>query len=402
MFVSQTHLPQLLAEAHYVDRAFHEREIDALFMPGWHCVGVADQFPREGDYRTTELFGRPLLCWRVENRFRVFLNVCAHRFCTLTDRPCGRAAGHIKCQYHGWEYDETGNTCRIPDAQSFRPLKKGELGLKEYRTETVGQLIFMTFSDAAPSLAEFLGPELMEICQTWFSPDHRITLVNDLALRCNWKIAIENVLESYHIACVHPQTFTQFPDQARCTHDFHATYDHYIDDYRNHPSSARGERFIQALIGAPTEYRWHHILRYPNVVLGGATPWHYIQMIWPVAPDASRSLTFLMHYSGPKGSAWAFLLHRALKRLGAAFSRRVQQEDADIYPSVHRGTVAPDRPYGGGLISAREERIFAFQEYLLRSTGSPLPPTARPFTAASASAPATADADLTAARSALE
>jgi choline monooxygenase len=378
MFVSQTHLPQLLDEAHYTDPALHEREVERLFLPVWHCLAVWDQFPRDGDFLTTELFGRPLILWRTQDRVRAFLNVCAHRFSTLTNKPRGRFDGRMKCQYHGWEYDQTGNTCKIPDAQCFRPLKKGELGLKEYRAEMLGQLVFITFNDDAPSLREFLGPELVDLCLHWFSFEHRITRIADMPLACNWKIVVENVLEAYHLECVHPKTFRSYPAPEDCSHEFHPTFDHYMHDYRNLPASCGPERLVCRLTGQSPEYKWHHLLRYPNTVLGGAGPWHYIQMVWPLTATTCRWMTITMHYSGRRGGWWPFLMHRLLKRLGALAAKQVQREDAAIYPSVHRGTAAPDRPHGGGLISAREERIFAFQEYVLRGNGERVPIRHRP------------------------
>lgn len=373
MFVSETHLPQLLSVSHYTDPEFHRREVESLFLGSWHCVAVADQFPKVGDYVTIEVHERPLIVWRTDKGFKTFLNVCTHRFSTLTDKPQGSCPGRLKCQYHGWEYDGDGNTCKIPDAQSFRPLKKGELGLREYRTETVGQLIFVNLSPEAPPVREFLGAELVELCERWFSPQHRLTLVSDLPLACNWKIVVENVLESYHIACVHPKSFAEYPRPEHCTHAFHPTYDHYIHDFTDEPRYAKPERFAARIIGRPPDYQWHHLLRYPHLVLGGAGPHHYIQMIWPTSPTTCRSRWITMHDSGPRGSWWAFLMHRGLLRWGQYISKQVQREDALIYPSVHRGTAVVDRPHGGGLISAREERIFAFQEMVLRGTGEPLP-----------------------------
>lgn len=373
MFVTETHLPQLLSVSHYTDPQFYERELEALFRPGWHAVAVLEQLPNVGDYLTAELYGRPLIVWHTANGLKTFLNVCTHRFSTLTDQSHGSCPGRLKCQYHGWEYDGDGNTCKIPDAQSFRPLKKGELGLREYRTETVGQVVFVTLSDTSPPVRDYLGPEIVELFEHWFTPQHRLTLVSPMELSCNWKIALENILESYHIACVHPKSFSEYPQAEHCTHEFHPTYDHYVHDFTDEPRYAKSERTIAKLIGRPPDYQWHHVLRYPNLIVGGAGPWHYVQMVHPTSPTTCRSLWITMHDSGPRASWWAFLLHRVLYRYGRHVALQVQREDAVVYPSVHRGTAAPDRPHGGGLISAREERIFAFQELVLRATGEPLP-----------------------------
>lgn len=378
MFHSTHHLPQRLAPEHYTSPDVYQRELDRMFLPGWHCLGALTDAPRVGDYFTTDLFGRPVICWHTSRGFQTFLNVCTHRFCTLTDKCRGRFEHRMKCQYHGWEYDDEGNTCKIPDAQHFRPLKKGELGLREFRTETVGQLIFVSLCENPVPLAEFLGPRLTDWCRRYFSPQHRLTLRSELPLNCNWKIVIENILESYHLECVHPKSFATFPDAQDCTHEFYPTYDYYKHDTSRVPAYVWPERWVAWASQREPEYFWEHILRYPNVVLGGSGPWHYIQMIYPTGPETCRSVWYVMHYSGPKGKLWPFLVHRGLMRYGAFMTRRVQREDAAVYPSIHRGTASPHRPHGGGLISAREERIFTFQDYVLKMLSDEPPETVVP------------------------
>lgn len=377
MFVHESHLPQRLKVEHYTDPHIAEREKELLFEPGWHCVGVLAEFPKVGDFRTIEILQRPLLIWRTEEGMKTFLNVCTHRFSTLTDKPSGCFGQRIKCQYHGWEFDAQGNTCKIPDAQSFRPLKKGELGLREYPTQVIGQLIFVNFAANPIPLHDYLGANIVSLMEKWFTPQHRLTLVRELDLACNWKIATENVLEAYHVACVHPKTFINYPTPETSEHRFYETYDHYIHDY-SHERQGKAARVMGRLLGRTLEPCWHHVLRYPNVIVGGSDPYYYVQMIWPTGPTTCRSRWVTMHDSGRKDSTWAFLMHRALYRYGRGISIQIQNEDAGIYPSVHRGTAVKDRPHGGGLISVREERIFAFQEYWLRALGEdPAPQTRR-------------------------
>lgn len=115
-------------------------------------------------------------------------------------------AKRLKCQYHGWEYDETGNVRCIPEARSFRPLEPGMLGLRQYHTQLCGQLIFVSLAESPPSLREFLGPNY-ETCQQWFTDDLHTAVVCDREIEANWKVLVENALESYHTSEVHPKTW---------------------------------------------------------------------------------------------------------------------------------------------------------------------------------------------------
>ncbi len=379
MFHSTQHLPQRLSREHYTSPEILQREIERMFLPGWQMIGTLADAPNSGDYFTREILGTPVICWHTEHGFRAYLNVCTHRFCTLTDKVKGHFADRMKCQYHGWEYDESGNTCKIPDAQNFRPLTKGELGLREFRTESIGQVVFVNFSDSPVSAREYMGPRLTAWLEKYFSPQHRLTLFRDMTIKANWKIVTENVLESYHLTCVHPKSFMDYPEAERMTHEFHPTYDYYRHDSSNVVSGSGWEKFFARIAGREPELYWEHILRYPNIVLGGTGPWHYIQCTYPVDANTCRGLWYTFHNAGPRGRLDTFLLHRYLYRIGAFMSRRVQNEDGAIYPSVHRGISSKLQPHGAGLISAREERIFTFQDYVLKTLTTDKPESVLPM-----------------------
>src|ERR1700722_11125229 len=123
MFLADSHLPQILPREAYFSRQWLDREIESVFLPAWHLVGLTSELKREGDYFTCSLFGRPLIVCLLDGEFRAFLNVCAHRFALLTSKPCGNNPT-LRCQYHGWEYDSQGRTRKIPDAPNFRPLER--------------------------------------------------------------------------------------------------------------------------------------------------------------------------------------------------------------------------------------------------------------------------------------
>ena len=364
MFINDSHLPQLLSAEHYISAEQHEREVERLFLPGWHCIGLLSELPRDGDYLTLELLGRPLIAWRSGGEVHTFLNVCSHRSSNLRSERCGHVGDQLKCQYHGWEYDETGNTRKIPDAKSFRPMKPGLLGLTKFRTEMCGQLIFMTFNDEAPSLREWLGP-MFELAEGWYTPDHGQLLVDDSEHDANWKVVVENFLEGYHLECIHPTTFGTFPDESRCTHEFHEEWDWYRDNYSREGN--RMERLICRGAGVEPQYTWHHLLRYPNIIFGVMALFNFAQTIVPIAPGRCRVMTRFVVYPGRRGRVRTWLMRKLLRAWGRRFWKKVIAEDGSIFPSVQRGLSSPEHPKGG-LISIREERIFPFQQYILENT----------------------------------
>jgi choline monooxygenase len=154
MFIHETHLPQVLTPEEYTSEDHLDKEMGALFHDSWQFVGALTDIPNDGDYFTFELFGKPIIVWNQGGEIYTFLNVCPHRFSMLTHHKCGHSKERLTCQYHGWQFDETGNTRKIPDARSFKPMKQGELGLVKYHAETAGRLIFVNLSENPPPLRE--------------------------------------------------------------------------------------------------------------------------------------------------------------------------------------------------------------------------------------------------------
>ena len=209
MFISDTHLPQLLPGKAYSDEDWYAREVADVLVPAWHAVAATNQFPKDGSFVSFELLGNPVVLRRDEGVIRAFLNVCPHRFAKVTNESSGCAA-ILKCGYHGWEFDgQTGQTKRIPDAPSFRPLKKGELGLLKFQVEVCGGIVFVSVGKPSESVAAKLQASGCDAVA-------RTSVTNcvgrmEVSLDVNWKVAVENTLESYHIAEVHPTTFGTAP-----------------------------------------------------------------------------------------------------------------------------------------------------------------------------------------------
>ena len=129
MFVSETHLPQLLPPEAYTTRSWYERELESVLRPAWWAVALESEFPEEGSFVTFDHVEGPVILRRSGGAIRGYRNVCPHRLAKLTSCVSGTCPV-LTCGYHGWEFDDSGATRRIPDAPSFRPLEKGRLGLE--------------------------------------------------------------------------------------------------------------------------------------------------------------------------------------------------------------------------------------------------------------------------------
>jgi phenylpropionate dioxygenase-like ring-hydroxylating dioxygenase large terminal subunit len=368
MFIHETHLPQVLSPADFTSPDQYERELSELFLDHWHLVGTLAELPRDGDYLTLELLGRPLIVWRMEGEVHAFLNVCAHRFATLTDKQRGHLK-QLRCQYHGWEYDTAGCTRKIPDAQNFRPMTKGSLGLCKYRTVLCGQLIFVNLSEGGRSLAETLDWGY-GFGESIFSSDWRLILSIERQYEANWKILQENSLEGYHSEAIHPRTFKIIPKEETCGHRFGERWTLYTEDIKGRDDwlSRLGELIYRPL-GRQHDYQYKHLHCYPNTIFAEMAVLSWVQVSLPLGPTRSRNVWRLFAYAGHSSNPLAKLSFLGLRTWGRWFFNTVVGEDEVVYPAVQRGLSSAVRPEGG-LISRREERIFHFQEFIKAATAN--------------------------------
>ena len=361
MFLSDTHSPQLLSAESYVSDEQFEAESQTLLRPAWHCVGTLSDVPNQGDYLTLVILEHPVLVRRDENTVQAFLNVCSHRFCTLTDHRRGNAV-RIKCQYHGWEYDNDGQTKRIPDAPSFKPLKKGQLGLTKFRCEIRGGLIFVSLDADGISLNEFLDGR-GELIDAWFHDRWVPMMSYEETVPCNWKTYLENGLESYHIDTVHSATLVHRPDAEQCQHDFSDSSTRFTVQQEAPDAVSRWlDRKTHQWLELDRQ-PYQHVHVYPTLTFIRMSGFSYLEAVIPIAPESTQVITRGFAYRGRTDRWYSGGLSWLSRRWGSRFLKKIQDEDVSILSLNQAGIRSPKRPRGG-LISTREERIFHFQKYI--------------------------------------
>ena len=368
-FASDTHLPQLLPAEAYTSHDQFRRESASLFRDAWHCVAQTHDLNKEGTFKTVSLLGHPLILWRTKGEIRCYLNVCSHRHCLLT----GKAEGTmplLKCQYHGWEYDREGDTKRIPDARSFRPLKRGVLGLRRYQVEVVGQLVFVSLSPSPKSLDEQLGGQRSYL-EDLFSDRWAPLLTVEQEVDANWKVLAENVLEGYHLEEVHKNTFKKFAPAESCHHALFDRVTTYTEDALKENSRVQQQAdFLARLMNVKANPEYHHVFCYPNFAASRMTLFNWAQTILPVAPGKSISYWQIFYLRGHSKTPWANFAATLVGRHGRKFFKEAMREDGVVMPGVQAGMAANEQP-SGGLISAREERIFHFQQFVVQQMRQP-------------------------------
>jgi len=216
---------------YYIQPECFELEGEHLFNKGWFAVGFVKDLPQAGSALPVNYFNNPLLIVRSkqDEKIRVFQNVCRHRGMILIEKPTV-LKGAIRCPYHSWCYKQTGEIVATPHIGGpgynyHSGIDKSELSLLEVRSHIWRDVIFVNPDGMAPPFEEVHQPLL----NRWAVFEQPIySDMGDssfkLEVKGNWKLAVENYLESYHLPWVHPglNSYSKLED-----HENIVEYGHY-------------------------------------------------------------------------------------------------------------------------------------------------------------------------------
>lgn len=361
--------PSLPPEAFY-SAEFFEKEKKGIFESHWHLVGLAKDVARPGDYIARDVLDIPIVVRNMDGVLHVFKNVCAHRH-SLIARPGIGHTDALKCQYHGWEYSAKGRLTMIPDAGAFRGFRAADVCLQKFRVEEFCSLVFVNVGPGGGTVRESLGSLAEEIEQHFlgYEPFWTQTSEHDV----NWKIALENAVESYHVPMVHPTTFKDHLEEKFHEHRLEDNFSSYLADV---PASWRfrtAKLISRFMVRDSRFWDYSHVHAFPNSCFsfGGLTSeWMTVE---PLGPKRIRRTAVAFMPSDTRTWPGARIANGLYKRILKDFSERLLVEDASSWPGVQRGSESSNH---AGVLSAREERVYHFQKYVAAKTATspPLPP----------------------------
>lgn len=344
----------------YVSDAYFAAERERLFARSWTCVGVGSDLPKPGDQRPVDLMGWPLLMVRGrDGRIRVFHNVCSHRGATLVGGPCNGPA--IRCPYHSWAYDLSGRLLRTPDfggpdVDDMPAIPKGDMGLREVRSDRWLDFIFVNVAGNAEPLDDWLLP-LKRHWSHYALDQLRHGGAVEFMVRANWKLATENTMEFYHLPWVHLSLNSYSPTHAH----YHCNAgDRFVGtatrDYRPAPTARPLPQFPglteeQILVG---EYP----VVFPNLWLGVQVDHFFAMVVHPQAPALTAERLHL-YFVGDAAMNDDFAAARAdiIERW-----RAINAEDIGITERLQAGRASPG--FDGGRLSPVQD--FASHHFMRR------------------------------------
>lgn len=192
----------------YRDPAVFDLEMERIFRSDWVAVGAEAALADPGDTLGIEIGGEPVALVRgADRQLRALSNTCRHRGTLLLDPGVGRLDGQrIVCPYHAWSYGDSGEFLGAPYSRGAAIEAEAHC-LPSFRTEVWMGVVFVCLDEAAPPLAERLAgvPEhLAEFGMEGFV--EAAPIAGAEVWDANWKLVVENGMESYHLFRVHEKT----------------------------------------------------------------------------------------------------------------------------------------------------------------------------------------------------
>jgi phenylpropionate dioxygenase-like ring-hydroxylating dioxygenase large terminal subunit len=194
-----------LDASRYISPDFARREWDGMWTRVWLLAGLEQDLREPGDFFVFSIGPESILVTRArDGAVSAMYNVCQHRGNRLTveERGCVKA---ITCPYHGWSYDLDGRLRVAPDPDRFsKGIDRDALSLVRVKVEVWAGLVWVNMDPQAKPLADFLGQIRAELAP-WGFERMRLTKDQTVSLDANWKTAVDNFNEQYHVDFIHPQ-----------------------------------------------------------------------------------------------------------------------------------------------------------------------------------------------------
>lgn len=329
-----------LPNAHYIDPEVFAEERHSVLFANWAGIGFGKDIPEPGDAKPVDFLGMPILLVRDRNgEIGVFQNTCRHRGMILVDAP-RKILGAIRCPYHSWCYGLDGALRATPHVggpgqNTHEDVNQSELGLVRIRSHVWRDVIFVNIDGSAPAF-EDAHAHLLSRWAEFEKPLHHggETSSFKLNVATNWKLAVENYCESYHLPWVHPGL-----------NSYSRLEDHYNIEERG-LYSGQGTLVYRQLTAedgtklpdfAGLSDKWdegaEYVALYPNVLFGVQRDHAFAIILEP--KDCGQTVEHIELYYAEDANETPE--HSSLRDTNAALWKTVFEEDVFVVEGMQKG-----------------------------------------------------------------
>ena len=369
----------------YTSEEFFEWEVDHLLRAGWQCVAHTSQIPLPGDFLNLDLLGEPLIVVRgKDDAVRILSRVCPHRSMDIMPEGfgydghslaearagtpgCGRTRLFL-CPYHAWTFELDGQLKACPEMQQAENFCRDDFYLKPFRCEIWQGFIFVNLDGNGPPLADGIM-EMAADLAAFRLEDMQLVIAREWDCPFNWKVLVENFMESYHHLGIHhkslqplmPARNTWTELERRHYVRAHLPYrDSVREAYRAFEEKGDFTDDLPPVAGLRSDQKseWGLYLIHPTFLLATAPDrviWYRLQ---PLGPDRLKLVTTtLVPAETARRENFPQLREKALNLL-----TEFHLEDMEVCTAVQRGFYASG--WQPGRLSHLEMPVWLFHRYL--------------------------------------
>ena len=342
----------------YQEGPYNKIERKKIFENNWTVIGTASSLKNSGDVKQFNLLGIPLIIVRDnELKIRVFHNVCSHRGLKLINKDCN-LKNLIRCPYHSWSYNFNGNLVATPhiggiNLHHHNKFNKDKNGLKEVNSFIWLDLIFVNISNTAIDFNDYILPLEKRWSEFISKDDYKLIHHSEdygyfnFEANCNWKFAIENYCESYHLPFIHPSL-----------NEYSKIDDHYHIEGLPNRFAGQGTYVynpkFEGNMSFPSFPSWNkkkqnyaeYIALFPNVMLALHNDHFYAFWLEPLSHN--KTLEHMeIYYVGEEAAKSE--KYKIIRKQNFDQWKQIMTEDLDIIEGMQEGRNSP--VYNGGNFS---------------------------------------------------
>ncbi len=346
-----------LPGSYYTDESIFSLEQQRIFAQMWCCAVRSSDLAAPGAFRTVQVGGESVIVSRNRSgAVRAFLNVCRHRGARICTEPAGEVRRAFQCSYHAWTYDLDGKLIAAPNLTKMPDVDRGEWGLHRVAVHEWLGYTWVCLADEPPSFEQTVVREVIERLGDAESIEHYDVANLEVGRRisydvaANWKLIVENFMECYHCATIHPELTEVLPEfteglAAQYFVGHGAEFGPQIEGF-----TVDGSAGLERIPGvaADQDRRYYAITIKPQVFVNLVPDHVIIHRMFPLAADRTIVECDWLYLPSVIGS-------------GADIDRSVE-----LFDRVNRQDFYAD----GGVLVPSEHHIAGFHDWLRATVGA--------------------------------
>lgn len=339
----------------YTDPTRFSAELGAVFGTQWLHAARLDELPQHGALERT-VARRPLALTRRDGEVAAMHNVCAHRGSAVVEGT--QYGSRLRCPFHGWTYDLSGNLVAVPGRQRFTDLDIETCALPGAHVRVWAGSVWVHLGDGHPAFDDWLAPWEAELSR--YRMQDQVTFssrVDEVAV--NWKVALDSFNETYHVPFIHSDTVGRLVHGKASTFRYGGSHSRMVIPLRRRPREGDACGHETAVVHPrhkdllPEQAQNHvNYTLFPNLIANLLANWGILIAFEPVAVDATRLRTLMI--ADPISGA------RREKELGARWEefQAVLEEDLATLSRLSAGNASP--AFETVHLGGEEERLVHF------------------------------------------